>query len=143
MRVLSVLAALLVCVSPSAQIAVVASYGADTDASVLLGAEQLDADPAMELVFGVPSQFCLSDVVIRDGATGAVEWRSSEIGPDLCLAAAGWAGSYSDASSGVSPSLRFGDSPFADVDGDRELVLFDRDHRRLYVVGSSAPAPNE
>ena len=131
----------------SAQIGVRSSFSSDVgDTWVFLGAQNLDGDEANELVLGVPQGLGLSRLVVRDGRTGKVEWDSYEIGTDLDIRVAGWTTSVPGLGRGgdsVSFTYQYGNSPFADVDGDgrTDLVFFDAEAGRLYVIGPDGWRP--
>ena len=151
MRTAFLLAALLSVPAATAQVGVRASFDADAETWVLLGAANLDDDPANELVLGVPTGLSLSRIVIRDGVTGEVEWDSADLLTDASIRVAGWSGSYAGpVGTGVREfavvTERYGDSPFVDADGDGrvELVFFESNADRLYVIGAGGwrPAPS-
>lgn len=140
--------ALLAALSPAAaaQIGVVLAVEAPGE-RVFLGAADLDGDGSPEIVSGVPAGRLLSRLIVRDGRTGVVAWTSDDLGGDPRFAVGGWSGSVrrretqyrsegDDVEYPVLPA-RWGDAPFADVDGDgdREVVVFETSAGRLLVIG--------
>lgn len=149
MRIALLLVGLVAAPETVAQIGVRRSFDTKGETWVLLGAENLDEDPANELVLGVPAGLSLSRVVIRDGVSGEIDWDSADILIDPSIRVAGWTGSYAtyhvvggDPEYSTSTE-RYGDSPFADVDGDgqRELVFFEPNTNKLYVIGADGWRP--